>query len=435
MLPVFSVAEGIDSLKNLLRKEKMDTNRVWLLGELSYAYLYSRPDTALSLVQQGLALSRDIDFEEGEAYSLIGIGNAFRVTGNYPRALEAFLQALKIYEKKKDPQNISISMVNIGTVYTDLPDYAQALYYYFRALRHAESSSYEAGRAVPLLNIGDSYEKQNKLDSARIYTQQAYEAAIKTNDEAVIGMSLSNLGNIHIKMKQRALAMEYFRLSLPHFSGSQDEDGMIESSFGMAKIFKEEGNADSAIYYGRQSLETAKRAGFPKRILDLSSFLVQLFREKSQVDSAFHYMQLLLVTKDSLFNQEKVKEVQNMTFNENIRQQELEEARAQAELDRRHNMQIIGIAAFIIVFIVFLLLFISKRTSPRTIKFFGIVGLLLIFEFISLLIHPFIEKITHHTPVLMLLILMGLAAILVPLHHKLEHLIEERLVKKRTLRT
>lgn len=58
----------------------------------------------------------------------------------------------------------------------------------------------------------------------------------------------------------------------------------------------------------------------------------------------------------------------------------------------------------------------------------GLFGLLMLFEFISLFLHPYIEALTHHTPIYMLLILVGIAAIILPLHHKLEHLVKEKLV-------
>jgi hypothetical protein len=47
-----------------------------------------------------------------------------------------------------------------------------------------------------------------------------------------------------------------------------------------------------------------------------------------------------------------------------------------------------------------------------------------------LLIHPFIAKLTNHTPVLMLLILVGVAAALIPVHHKLEEWVKLKLAHK-----
>jgi len=91
---------------------------------------------------------------------------------------------------------------------------------------------------------------------------------------------------------------------------------------------------------------------------------------------------------------------------------------------------LIGITAFIITFILFFLLIIRRKTKPRTIEFFGVVSLLLVFEFIALFIHPFIEEWTHHSPVFMLLILVGLASVLVPLHHKMEKIVKVKMAHK-----
>lgn len=58
------------------------------------------------------------------------------------------------------------------------------------------------------------------------------------------------------------------------------------------------------------------------------------------------------------------------------------------------------------------------------------IALLIVFEFLNLLLHPFLERITHHSPILMLLALVCIAALLVPLHHKLEHWATTKLIEK-----
>lgn len=62
--------------------------------------------------------------------------------------------------------------------------------------------------------------------------------------------------------------------------------------------------------------------------------------------------------------------------------------------------------------------------------FFSILGLLIVFEFINLFLHPFLERVTHHNQLLMLLALVLLASLLIPLHHKLEKWIKEKLIEK-----
>ena len=83
-----------DSLNQLLQKEKSDTSRVLLLAQLSFHYSSSKPDSAMLLALKGFDLSRRIGFTKGEAASLNGIGTAYSVLGNYPKAMEVYLQAL-----------------------------------------------------------------------------------------------------------------------------------------------------------------------------------------------------------------------------------------------------------------------------------------------------------------------------------------------------
>ncbi len=59
-----------------------------------------------------------------------------------------------------------------------------------------------------------------------------------------------------------------------------------------------------------------------------------------------------------------------------------------------------------------------------------IFGLLVVFEFINLLIHPWLASFTHESPLLMLLALVIIASLLIPLHHKLEHWIKEKMIEK-----
>ena len=69
--------------------------------------------------------------------------------------------------------------------------------------------------------------------------------------------------------------------------------------------------------------------------------------------------------------------------------------------------------------------------KPRMVEYLGIVSLLLAFEFVNLVLHPHIVKVTHHNNVFMLLVLVTLAALMVPLHHRVEHRIKQFLLEKK----
>jgi hypothetical protein len=78
---------------------------------------------------------------------------------------------------------------------------------------------------------------------------------------------------------------------------------------------------------------------------------------------------------------------------------------------------------------IFLLTLILSRAHmhPRIVRLLGVISLLFLFEYLTLLLHPIVAAFTHHTPVLEILIFVGVAALVIPLHHKLEHWMIHRL--------
>ncbi|MCX6225544.1 MAG: hypothetical protein NTV01_12475 [Bacteroidia bacterium] len=119
-----------------------------------------------------------------------------------------------------------------------------------------------------------------------------------------------------------------------------------------------------------------------------------------------------------------------MTFEDELRQQQLTSEKIKAEEQRKQNLQYALIALGIVTFIIlFLLLSRSFITSTKLIEFLGVLALLIVFEFLNLLMHPFLERVTNHAPLLMLSALVCIAALLIPLHHRVEKWSTAKLVE------
>ena len=279
----------IDSLKKILQNEIPDTTRVLSLVKLGVAYINYNPDTALLFSQQGLELSGQINFVKGEAVCLSLAATSFSVTGNYPKALELFLESLKKFESINDKNGIGKALGNAGNVYANLGDYRQSLNYTFRAKSIAEDQHDTAQLTIYILNIGDSYEKLNQVDSALFYTQQANVLSLSLKDIDIEGAALNNLGNIYSKMGQPGIAMEYYNSSIVNYRMENDDEGICESTIGMAKLFQMAGERDSSLYYAKTSLAFAQKGGFTSRVLDASNFITDYYRSDHNIDSAFVY--------------------------------------------------------------------------------------------------------------------------------------------------
>ncbi|HMK05627.1 MAG TPA: tetratricopeptide repeat protein [Ferruginibacter sp.] len=421
----------IDSLKQLLQKEEEDTSRVLLLNQLSDAYLQSKPDTTLLLSQEGLSLARKIGFDKGEAQSLTIIGNAYNILGNYLKALENLFQASNIYEKNGDQKGILRSLIGIAVNHSNRADFRQALDYSFKAKALAEEIKSARGITISLINIANYYDKLIMFDSARLFAQQAYEMAMRNNDISLIGGPLLILGNVHNETRQYPLSLEYYRLSIPYLKMAEDNEHLISVYICLADLFEKTKQNDSCLFYSKKAFEQSKRGGFTSNILLASKSIYNSYKNKNVLDSALKYLEISFETKDSLFNQDQMGKLESLTFNEKIRQMEMESEKLKAKEQRRQNIEYAGIAIALIIFLsLFLLLSRSIIVNAKWIKLMGIIGLLLVFEFINLLIGPYVARVTNNSAILILLIVVGVATLLVPIHNKLEKWVIEKLVEK-----
>ncbi|MEO6252122.1 MAG: hypothetical protein ABIO79_02420, partial [Ferruginibacter sp.] len=148
-------------------------------------------------------------------------------------------------------------------------------------------------------------------------------------------------------------------------------------------------------------------------------------------DSAYYYSKVESQIREQIFNQNNLNTIQALTFKEQLRSIEDAAKKSEEADQRKQNIQFALIAFGIITFIIiFLLLSRSFITNTKMIEFLGVIALLIVFEFLNLLLHPFLERVTNHSPVLMLLALVCIAALLVPLHHKIEKWATAKLVEK-----
>jgi len=191
------------------------------------------------------------------------------------------------------------------------------------------------------------------------------------------------------------------------------------------------GNYTEAVNQARELMDIGERSQNNVTKFFATGFLKTVYDKVQKIDSAYHYSKQESALRDTIYNQEKLNKIQALAFNEEIRLAEEQNKIFKERQQRKQNIQYALIAIGIIVLLsVYLLLSRSFVTNAKLIEFFGAIALLIVFEFLNLLLHPFLERITHHSPVLMLLSLVCIAALLVPLHHKIEKWATAKLVEK-----
>lgn len=391
----------------------------------------SQPEKSLIICQRALNLARKTKYISGESACLAILANSFLNLGNYPSSLQYNLQRLKIEEKRNDPVDLISVLINTGIVYVMEEDYENALFYYQKAdsvIKKYNAKEYQYNITI---NKGDAFDKLDQLDSALIYYSQSLDIALAENNNDFIGASFTGLGHYYRKANQFDSSSRCYKQALYYLEAAGNDIIICEAALGLAKLFKHYDMADSAAWYASLSNNIAIRSGFENDQLKSSEFLRDLYRDEKNVDSLFHYYAKVKVLNDTINNKNRLRDIQLITINEQLRQAQLEEERLLAKEERRQQLQLLLISLFIPGFFMFTLLLSRIRIPIKVIKVLGVLSLLILFEFLTLLLHPTVKELTHHTPVYEMMIFVAIAAILIPTHHRIEHWLIQKLVSNR----
>lgn len=422
---------NVDSMRNLLRLESQDTTRVKLLWQLARDMGGYNPDTAQYLSQQALFLARKIRYLEGESRALGVLANTLVKIGNYPKALELNIQKLQIEEKRNKPRNLASVLMNIGVVYVLQEEYPKALDYYRKADSVIRANNVEDMKYYINLNIGDIFNRVDISDSAFHYFSTSLGIARTLGDEDLIGTSMTGLGHTYLKKGNYAASAINYRTGIALLTAAKDDEILCEALLGLANLFEKTNQPDSASIYANASRELAKKAGFLNKELEAAEFLSGHYQKVRSIDSAFMYVGVVRGLNDSVNSKSRIRESQVITSNEQYRQMELEEQRRTERAQRFKQLQMLLIAIFIPGFFLLTLVLSRVIIHIKVIRALGVLSLLFLFEYLTLLLHPTVADLTHHTPVLEILIFVVVAAVLIPLHHKLEHWFIHKLLHHR----
>lgn len=417
-----------DSLIALLDAEKTDTGKVKLGWEIAGIINVYDPESALNYAQTALSLATNIKYIEGQSKSLGAMANTFRKMGNYTKALELNLRKLKLEEKGNNPRNLAMALMNIGIIYRYQEEYDKALKYYYKSDSVINIHNLQGVKYNIYMNLGDVYDRMNNTDSAFSYFNKSLILSNYLKNPDYIGNSMTGLGHTYFKQGNASFALLYYRTAINYLLAANNDEVFCEAALGLANLYQKLLNKnDSAVYYAGLSLNIAVKDGFMKEQLNAATFLSNHYKTLGKTDSAYAYLLKVQQLNDSINSKEKLRELQLLAVNENFRQLEIEENKKIARKERKKQLQLLFIGIFIPGFFLFTLLLSKIRIHPKVIKVLGILSLLILFEYLTLLLHPTVAELTNHTPVYEMFIFVAIAAVLIPAHHKFENWIIKKL--------
>ncbi|MBI9068993.1 MAG: tetratricopeptide repeat-containing sensor histidine kinase [Salinivirgaceae bacterium] len=246
----------IDSLENLLvNHPENDTVKINLLNEMAKKYLSIDLDRTLQYATQADSLSELINFKKGKSISLQLVGNYCFYKQNVPKALENYLQALKIGKEIKDKSVISYCYNYTGNIYLSTGDYTKALEFYQKALKVFKEIDDEIGISGIYNNLGNIYYMQGDYPKTLEYFQKALKIFEELNNKIGISGSYNNMGVVSDEQGNYTKALEYYKKALVIRKELDDKYGISDIYTNIGNIYYVREDHANALEYFQKALE------------------------------------------------------------------------------------------------------------------------------------------------------------------------------------
>jgi len=411
----------VDSLLSAIKISADDTNKVNSFLSLSLELQNINPDSSILLCTNSLTLSEKIKWDKGIVQSNHHLGLLNWRKGEYEKALVFLQKSFSVCEKQKEGVNKSDNVFfqtqksktlgTMGVVYADQGNYPEALKQYFNALAIDEKLDNKYGVARHLINIGIIYKDQSDLQLALDNYFKALKIVQEINNKSLQAATLSNIATVYLKLAEKtkqpeeqekhfSSALEYFLLALKIdeelgnkrgkairlgnismvYEYRKDYNKSLEYLLPAIKIFEELGaKKDLALNYGNlggiytQLKQTAKAEEYLKKgvemcyaigalqyIMEFEKSLSNLYSQTGKHVLALEHYKKYTAAKDSMFNDEKSKEIGKLEAASEFEKQKavadaehIKELELSAEREKRQEIVSYAVGGGLLLVLVF----------------------------------------------------------------------------------
>ena len=199
------------------------------------------------------------------------IGLLYYVQGDYPKALEYHMQALKLREQRPGvtPKKLADSYHSIGMIFSDLSDQVEAMEYLQKAMELRESSANipSADLIRSYLDLGAVYSDRGMHQYALEYFSKALSLQEKflPPHSTELADTYTLMGNICRSLGQNREARDYYKMTVTVLEASQqaEQPAIAAAYMNLANAYIQLSQLQPALQYARRALHIYQKE-FPK---------------------------------------------------------------------------------------------------------------------------------------------------------------------------
>jgi len=261
--------------------------------------------------------------------------------------LYLYLETLKYYETQKEYDKTAECLNLLSGIYRQQKLPYKIIENCNRIISFQDKIRNPAiiGRMYRQLSIAYHNLKPRQLDKGLIFAKEALSVFENIQDKKGISYSLNLVGLTFSRMGKLPEAMPYYQAALTTFQETKNyymEAAVLDN---IGDIFMKQNQLEEAETYYAQSLAVAKIAQSPLRALEVYESRVKLYQQQQDYQQIVDNQALIIELKDSLVNEENVRQLMQMEVLHDVRQKNAQIAHQnialeQAQRERKYSIDI-----------------------------------------------------------------------------------------------
>jgi tetratricopeptide (TPR) repeat protein len=304
-----------------------------ILSNIAMIY-YSQGEyvKALLKTEESLKKSGQANDIPGIALSLQLLGNIHHYLGNYDEAQKYLIQGQKEIEKMGDGVRYADGLVYLASNYLAQDKNQNALENLYEAISIYRKHQDYFYLAQALNNTGHIHYGLGNYDSAVIYLNEAIELATQYQNNEMLLLAIYNMGLVDMKKGQINQAFDHFKNALQMAKRNADSLRIAMVSRNIGNLVVKQGKFNKALLWYDTALVIAgnikAKSSLKETYLGISETWAKMGDYQKSLDYFIMYDQI----KDSIFNEDKTRKMEEMEARYQKEKQEKEIAIQKSEI-------------------------------------------------------------------------------------------------------
>ncbi len=353
----------IDSIQGLLIQAENDSLKARYYLQLSGAYRNTnRPTDARQAVEKSIEIAKAANLRQMTAAAYRSLGRIEQEQGNHSSSVKQFQAALEIWGDTGFISQRAFDTQLLGKAYEFQQLYDVADSSYQKAYRLIQTlpddDPTKPGQvAFVLNNLGNVSILMDSINKGLAYQKASIQIRQQSGDSLNLGYSYNDIAGAYARLDSLGEAKKYYEFAWNIFMGMGKKRELAFVGGNLAGIYLQNSQTAQAEKYGLEAIERAYQIQDKQSISTLAGLLSAVYDAKQNYRKAFEYHQVYANYRDSVINEQQLREMGRMESALELKAKEAENQKQETIIDQQRTTNIvIGSSLLVVLFLAGLLL-------------------------------------------------------------------------------